>query len=161
MRAGGRESRIGGDGRIVGSIRRQVMAQRWSRQESYRRCASSARKGHGFKRAMGKVTILKKRWLDFVKTANRNYAVEACKRAVFSGCGVIVFVRPDKESRFLSKTGRFDSRDWSSWDWFGLEKVLADKCMEFGLEFVSKESRSIQRHRENQIRKDQLEVAAV
>lgn len=161
MRAGGREVRIGGDGRIVGVIRKQLMAQRWSRQESYRRCSTSARKGHGFKRAMQKVVSLSNRWRDFVKTANRNYAVEACKRAVFSGCGVLLFVRPDKDSRFLSQAGRFDGRDLSSWDWFGMEKILADKCVEFGLEFVSKESKSIQRCRDNKIRKDQLDVAAV
>lgn len=161
MRAGGKETSIGGDGRIVGTIRKQLMGQRWSRQESYRRCATSARKGHGFKRAMQKVVLLSNRWRDFVKTANRNYAVEACKRAVFSGCGVLLFVRPDKDSRFLSQAGRFDGRDRSSWDWFGLEKILSDKCVEFGLEFISKESRSIQRHRDSEVRKDQLEVAAV
>lgn len=133
MRVSGRSFRVGGDGRVVATVRRQLMAQRWSRQHTYRQSASSSRKGHGLNRAMEKVTLLSNRWRDFVRTCNRNWAVDVCRRAVASGVGLIVFCPSDAESRFLSKAGRFDSRDRSRWDWYAFQKILQDKAVEFGL----------------------------
>lgn len=133
MRAEGRTWRIGGDGRVIGVVRRQLMGQRWSRQQTYRTSATSARKGHGRKRAMDKVFILSNRWRNFVKTYNRNMAIEICRRAVAMKCGVVVLSKRCDESRWLSRAGKFDRRDKSGWDWFGLEKALRDKAVEWGL----------------------------
>lgn len=147
MRADGRSWRIGGDGRVVATIRRQLMGQRWSRQQSYRVSASSARKGRGRRRAMDKVTLLSNRWRDFVRTYNRNMAVEICKRAIVFGCGVIVVLKRSDDSRWLARAGKFDRRDKSSWDWYALEKTLCDKAVEFGLhvEFVNRDDRKSKR----------------
>lgn len=134
MRANGRTWRVGGDGRVIATVRRQLMAQRRSRQQTYRTAATSARKGHGHHRGLDKVTILSNRWRDFVKTYNRNMAVDICKRAVALGCGVVVLSKRNDDSRWLSKAGKFDRRDKSGWDWYGLEKILRDKAVEFGLE---------------------------
>lgn len=141
MRAGGRSWRIGGDGRVVATVRRQLMGQRWSRQQTYRVSASSARKGHGLHRALDKVTLLSNRWRDFVRTYNRNMAVEICKLAVATGCGVVFLSKRSDDSRWLSRAGKFDCRDKSGWDWYGLGKTLRDKAVEFGLEVETRESK--------------------
>lgn len=132
LRIAGRSIRIGGDGQIIPKIRRQVLAQRWSRKTSYRYCASSARKGHGTRRAIEKITILSKRWRDFVKTTNRNMAAQVIKVAIQNDAGAITVLAPRKESRFLSVAGQ-STKDKSSWDWSGLEKAISDQAMEYGV----------------------------
>lgn len=130
---GDRDKWIGGDGRIVASVRRQLMTQRWSRQQTYRKSASSARKGHGRNRAMSKLFILTNRWRDFVRTFNRNMVADLVRICQGEGIVEIAYERHDKTKLFLTKAGKSGERDSSGWDWFGLEKQMQDKLNEIGV----------------------------
>jgi hypothetical protein len=88
---------------------------------------------------MQKVTILHPYWREFAKTFNRNMASEICRRAIEAGCGIVRYIQPDKESRYLSCAGRSGERDASRWDWFGLEVAIARQCEELGLTYVFSE----------------------
>jgi IS605 OrfB family transposase len=130
---GERDRWIGGDGRIVSVVRRQLMTQRWSRQQTYRKCASSSRKGHGRHRGLDKVTLLSNRWRDFVKTFNRNMTAEIVRICQYENIGELTYERADKTKMFLTNAGKSGDRDSSGWDWFQLEKMIQDKLGEIGV----------------------------
>ena len=145
--AGDRSLYVGGrSGRHVHHVRRQLLTQRWSRQEAYRH-AGSARKGHGRKRAMGKVFLLQNRWKDFVKTVNQQVAKEVIDRCVSSQSGRLVYRQPaDGSDRFLHTAGKVPGRtDGTGWDWAQVKAMLETKCKEAGIELVVKKTRERRR----------------
>jgi hypothetical protein len=135
---GGWPKYIGGTGRHVAHVRRQLLTQRWSRQASYR-VASSAGKGHGRKRAYeSKTEALRHRWLDFVKTANEAMVVDVLAYCRQRGIGRVVYFQPvaaKREKRFLAMAGKVPGkRDATLWDFFQAGKILRDKCTEVGVQ---------------------------
>jgi hypothetical protein len=138
LRIDGYHHYVGGrDGKHVAYVRQQLLTDRWGRQESYQH-ASSARKGHGRDRAVGKIVKLKDRWKDFVKTANQLAAKQAVDLCVLHKCGRLVYllpIGPVRESRFLHTAGKLpDHRDNSSWDWSQMQSILAYKCQQAGID---------------------------
>jgi len=138
LRIDGYHHYVGGrDGKHVAYVRQQLLTDRWGRQESYQH-ASSARKGHGRDRAVGKIVKLKDRWKDFVKTANQLAAKQAVDLCVSQKCGRLVYflpIGPVRESRFLHTAGKLpDHRDNSSWDWSQMQSILAYKCQQAGID---------------------------
>ena len=125
-----------GDGRVVGEVRRRLMNQRLSRKWSYRQNPTSNSKGHGRDRGIEKVTKLSRRWRDFVSTLNKNIAAALVKQCLRHEVGVVILGRPKKDSRFLSNVGNDSRYDVTSWDWYGLEKRIQDKCNEFGITVI-------------------------
>jgi len=130
---------LGRHGRDVEHLRRSLLVQRWARQESYR-YASSARKGHGSKKAVEKLKKLSLRWRDFVKGYNERLAADVVKQMVNSGTGRLVYFQPEgrrAERRFLATAGKVpERRDSTGWDWFQLKTLLARRCQEAGIAFV-------------------------
>ena len=128
----------GKTGKYVAHVRRQLLTDRWDREEMYR-YAGSASKGHGRSRAMGKIPLLKTRWKDFVKSSNQQLAHDVIAQCIEKGCGRLVFFRPVgliAENRFLFTAGKVAGRqDNTGWDWGQVEKLLADKCGRVGIEF--------------------------
>ena len=128
----------GREGRHVAYAREQLLTSRWCRQESYRH-ASAARKGHGRDRAVGRVHLLKNRWHDFVKTTNRQLVHDVIAKCLETNCGRLVYfqpVGPIRNNRFLHNAGKVPGRmDNSSWDWYQVQRLLARKCDEVGIDF--------------------------
>jgi len=133
LRVNGRNKWIGGDGRVVCEVRRQLLRQRLGRKSAYRQCPTSNSKGHGLTRAIAKVTKLTRRWRDFAKTLNGQMAAQVRAECLKNGIGTVVVGRPKKESRFLTSAGVEGWRDATGWDWFGFERQLKEECNEFGL----------------------------
>ena len=136
----GRKRRwYGGRGRSIGSVRRKLLTQRWSRQEGYR-VAGSSNKGHGRERAMGPVFKLSRRWKDFTKTHNHTMTRQIINDCVTAGVGVLVYFQPTgrwRSSRFLSTAGKIpDRQDSTSWDYQQVATDLAYKCEQAGIRFV-------------------------
>jgi transposase len=145
LRAHGRTQWAGGrTGRHVAHVRRQLLTQRWSRQDGYR-YAGSARKGRGRQRALKGIEILTTRWKDFVKTANQQTVKHVIDRCIEARAGRVVYLQPSDQSspsRFLSNAGKVeDRRDQSSWDWFQVGTMLKQKGQELGIEVIVKKAR--------------------
>jgi hypothetical protein len=133
---------VGGrTGRHVSHVRKQLLTQRWGRQEGYRH-AGSARKGHGRRRALGKLPLLQNRWKDFVKTANQQLAKEVIDRCIANGAGQLIYCQPTEgTTRFLHNAGKVPGRrDATSWDWYQVGSILAFKCKEVGIELKVRKS---------------------
>lgn len=138
LRIDGRHHFVGGrDGKHVAYVRQQLLTNRWGRQESYQH-ASSARKGHGRDRAVGKIFKLQDRWKDFVKTANQLAATQAVELCRTYKCGRLIYflpIGPVRENRFLHTAGKLpDHKDSSSWDWSQMQNILSHKCQQAGIE---------------------------
>lgn len=131
----------GRSGRHVQHVRRQLLTQRWGRQEAYR-YAGSSRKGRGRKRAIGKLYLLQTRWKDFVKTANQQMVKEVLDRCILNGVGTLYYFQPvDGVSRFLHNAGKVAGRhDSTSWDWYQVGSILQYKCKDLGITLVVKKS---------------------
>lgn len=112
------------------SVRRQVMAQRASRQNNYRN-AGSANKGHGLNRAMEPVFRLSRRWKDFVKTFNHTSTNKVIQICLEHGIGTVVYRQPESDygdSLFLATAGKQRwVKDSSGWDWFQVGSMLKYK----------------------------------
>ncbi len=133
-----------GQGRSVAAIRRQLLTQRWSRQENYRN-AGSANKGHGRRRALAPVFLLSQRWKDFVKRYNHTLTSAVVARCLDEGVGKIVYVQPS-DGRFLDSAGKVAGRcDSTGWDYFQIKTMLAYKCQELGIEFITRKTDKKQR----------------
>ena len=140
LRISGYHHFMGGrEGRHVAHAREQLLTSRWSRQEAYQ-FASGARRRHGRDRAIGKVHLLKTRWHDFVKTANRQLVHDVVTKCLETNCGRLVYFQPARSirsSRFLHNTGKVPGRvDNTSWDWSQVQSLLARKCDEVGIDFT-------------------------
>jgi len=138
LRIDGYHHYVGGrSGKHVAYVRQQLLTNRWSRQEAYQH-ASSARKGHGRDRAVGKLFKLQDRWKDFVKSANQQLAQQVIELCKAHKCGKLVYfqpIGPARESRFLHTAGKLPDRpDQSSWDWGQVQSILAYKCQQAGVE---------------------------
>lgn len=123
------------------------MSQRLGRQSAYRQSPTSNTRGHGRNRGIEKVTKLSRRWRDFVVTYNRNLAAAVVTECQRNGVGTVVFRMPEADSprrasMFLSTAGVDARRDSSSWDWYGLEKRINDKCAEAGIQVVASVAKS-------------------
>ena len=121
LRIDGYHHYMGGrTGGYVAHVRRQLLTDRWERQESCRH-ASSARKGHGVTGPSDAYPQLKRRWKDFVKTANQQLVHDVIDKCVEEGCGRLVYFQPSgtsRENRFLHLAGKVQGRrDNTSWDW--------------------------------------------
>lgn len=136
---------IGGGGGYIASIRRQLLTQRLSYSGAYRH-ASSARKGHGRKRAVGKVHKLSNRWKDFVKTFNETAARQTVQRCVDRGAGRLVYLQGDNDTKLFCNTAgkEQDKRDSTGWDWFQLKTLLERRCAEVGIEFESEKMSEVE-----------------
>jgi len=137
LRLNGRSIWIGGAGRHVDAVRRQVMVQRRSRQANYR-FAGSANKGHGRNRALQALFRLQRRWKDFVKTYNHTVTHDLVSALKEREVGKLVYIQPNgnAKSRFLAVSGKTKRRESSSWDWFQVGAQLGYKCQEAGIELV-------------------------
>lgn len=89
-------------------------------------------------------------WRDFVRTYNRNMAIEVCKAAAAAGCGLIVLCKRPGEIRWLQYAGKQSARDSTGWDWYGFEKAVNDKAVEFGLTVLTRTVRERKKPGENQ-----------
>ncbi|HUT92320.1 MAG TPA: hypothetical protein VMY37_22690 [Thermoguttaceae bacterium] len=129
---------VGGKtGRHVFHTRRQLLTQRWSRQEGYR-VASSSGKGHGKKRALdAKLYTLRRRWQDFTKTQNEAMVQDVLRLCARYGVGMVRYYQPvgaKRDSRFLGRAGKLPGRqDATNWDWYQAGKILNDKLTEVGV----------------------------
>lgn len=137
FRVDGRRWFLGGrTGDHITHVRRQLLQQRRGIQESYRH-AGSARKGHGRRRALGKLPLLTNRWKDFVKTVNNQTISAVVRRCVEAGVGTLTYFQPTghfADSRFNASAGKLDGKvDSSSWDWYQLGSILERKCEEAGI----------------------------
>ena len=83
--------------------------------------------------------MLKTRWKDFVKSANQQLVHDVIAMCVEKGCGRLVYFRPIGPmvgNRFLFRVGKVpEKRDNTGWDWGQVEKLLADKCHQLGIDF--------------------------
>ena len=123
-------------GRDIEHVRGQLVARRWSNSQAYE-FASSARKGHGRKRAMAWREPLRRRWMDFQKTYNERLTADVMTRLRQAGIGTLVWYQPvgsRRDSRFLSWAGSGGRNDLRQWDWTQLGGLLARKCEENGIE---------------------------
>lgn len=127
---------VGGDGRHVAAVRRQLLTQRWSRQENYRR-AGSSNKGHGRKRALDPIFKLSNRWKQFTKCYNEQVTAEIIKRCVEARVSTIIYLQPaqdKRDSRFLVASGKVEGKeDSTGWDWAQFGQRLKDKAAEVGI----------------------------
>lgn len=132
-RVSGISRAIGGRGEFISHRRRQILLDRWSRQENYRWTATST-KSHGRDRALAGYFQLTRSWNEFCKTYNQQIAHEICKRAVEEGCGYIVlFMRLPR--RFLELAGKLPDRQESTkWPWYQFSKILQDKLNEVDID---------------------------
>ena len=139
MRINGHSERLGRRGKDVAYVRGLLASQRASKSEGFR-SASSARKGHGRKRAMEWRGKLTRRWLDFVKTWNGQTAAAAVKTMVREGAGKLICIQPAdawRDTRFLANAGKNDRyRDSTGWDWYQMTSLLQRECEEFGVELA-------------------------
>lgn len=128
-------------GHHVARVRRQLCTHRWSYQSSYR-CTSSARKGHGYDRAYGRLNRLRDAWTNFVNNANNQITIDVVRKCAEMGYGRIVFFQPtgsNSETRLLFAAGKTPGRrDGTGWDWFQVAKMLKDKAAEFGIKVDTK-----------------------
>ena len=128
-----------GSGRYIGTVRQQLLTQRWSRQDGYR-YAGSSNKGHGRDRALRPIWQLSQRWKDFVKTCNHRLTSEAVKDCVREGVGTLIYFQPvgkKRDKRFLSTAGKVPGReDSTGWDWHQVGTMLDYKCQEAGVKLI-------------------------
>lgn len=126
---------------VIAHVRRKLCIQRLEKSQGYR-SASSARKGHGRKRALEWRGKLERSWKDFVKTWNGQTASAVVRRLVELGIGRLVFIQPTDEwrdTRCLANAGKVQGqRDSTGWDWYQLGSALQAECAEFGIEYVQK-----------------------
>lgn len=131
--------RMFGDGRDVAHQRRNILAQRWSRQEKYRH-AGSASKGHGRDRALAAHAKLEQNWRNYVTTRNHTATGQLVRFCLENGIGAVVYVQPADRfgsSRLLAKAGKDPARrDASGWDWHQVAAMLGYKCKDAGLHLV-------------------------
>ena len=140
LRIAGYHHYLGGKtGKFVAHVRRQLLTDRWDREEGYQYAGSAAR-GHGRTRALGRIPMLKTRWKDFVKSANQQLAHDVIAMCVEKGCGRLIYFRPIGsmvENRFLYTAGKVpEKRDNTGWDWGQVEKFLSEKCHQLGIDFT-------------------------
>ena len=139
LQIGNRKIRIGGTGSHVGGMRDHVVGKRLAYQEHYRH-ASSARKGHGRKRALKGMRQwhFRQAWTGFVKRANQNMTTRVRKLCQEHGVGKVVYLQPvgeKKDSRFLSRAGKIEDReDSTGWDWHQVAALLNYKLKDCGIE---------------------------
>lgn len=127
----------GGRGAAIEAARRRLLTSRWTEQETYR-WAGAARKGHGRKRALGPIEILRNRWRNLVTTYNRNVAAEVVRECVQRKVGTLIYYQPTgdmRDNRFVSLAGKVPGRrDSTLWDFHQLGVRLAEKCAAVGIE---------------------------
>ena len=134
-----------GTGADVAGVRRQLLTQRWQRQECYRHGSSSMR-GHGRGRAMVGTEKLSTSWKEFVKLKNHKASTRVVELCVERGVGRLVYRQPTgdaKDSLLLSTAGKIEGReDSTSWDYAQFAAFLGYKCKDAGihLEVVKVES---------------------
>ena len=136
---GERKMRMGGgSGEYIRYLRQRLILERLSRNESYRH-ASSARKGHGRKRATKNLDVLRKRWQSFVKTTNQQLAADVVARCIELRAGKLLYIQPAKEDGvFVAVTGQIEGRnDATGWDFFQLKTYLERGCEKQGITFSS------------------------
>lgn len=125
-----------GKARHIPAIRKSHVLQLYDRRQLHRHHPSSARTGHGRKRASRPQESLRKSWGNFVKTANERIAREAIKRCMQMGAGTLRFLQPcgdKRDTRYLVYAGKQnDVFDATGWDWYGLAKRLKEysECIE-------------------------------
>lgn len=137
----GRDLWVGGQGLHVAAVRRQLLTQRWSRQENYRR-AGSSNKGHGRKRALDPIFKLSNRWRQFTKCYNEQVTAEIVRRCVEQRIGRVVYLKPAddrRDSRFLVHAGKQGKNDSTGWDWAQFGSRLSDKCKAVGIHLEIRE----------------------
>jgi len=136
LRIDGRTLPMWRRGNDIRYLRKSLTMQRTSRNEAYR-SATSARKGHGKKRAHQWREKLLRRWQDFVKTWNGQLAADIAKQLRASGVGRLIYCQPAeqrRDGRFLSRAGKTASRKESTlWDWHGLGAQLGRVLQENGI----------------------------
>jgi hypothetical protein len=134
-----RPRRPGGRGRFIGATRKQILTQRWSRQENYR-VAGSSTKGRGRNRAMQAYHRLTMRWRDAVKRYNHFITRDVINQCVQQGIGTLIYYQPDgvaRDDRYLSTTGKLpDRHDSTGWDWFQVASMLQYKAQEHGIKVI-------------------------
>lgn len=130
---------LGGDGRHVKEVRRQLMGQRLGRKSCHRWSPTSNNKGHGRERSNHKFTKLSRRWNDFVNTVNNQLAAQLVAKCIADGVGTVIVGKLKKATRFLANAGNNSRFDSTSWDWYGLEKRIQDKCNASGIKCVVRE----------------------
>ena len=142
LRIDGHNFWLGGKtGRHVRHVRRQLLVQRWGRQENYRYRSGP---GKGRKRALKKTQAgrLQMRWKDFVKSLNQKVVHDTISSCIAQRCGKIVYFQPAGQfgdSRFLACAGKVPGRrDGSGWDWYQIHAMLSQKCQESGIELITK-----------------------
>ncbi len=136
LRIDGKNRWIGGKGHYIADKREQLLTYRWSHQGAYR-YATSARKGHGRTKAIGRLAVLRDAWTNFVDTVTHQATHDVIARCIENGCGRIVYFQPAgdiTETRFLytagKKTGRIDG---TGWDWYKVLTQLKYKAERVGI----------------------------
>jgi hypothetical protein len=122
---------IGGVGRVVQWVRRQVFGEKRTRSESYK-FASNARKGHGRKRAEYDG---RNRLANHKKTYNEQCTTHVVQFLADRGIGTLKFVSPSgklESTRFLVRAGTTAKRP-DSWPWFQVKAMLERKCERAGI----------------------------
>jgi hypothetical protein len=124
---------------LISQVRRKLIFGKMTRHESYH-TGSTSRRTHGTGRALSWQEPMRRRWLDFVRTWNKQLAAEIVRRMVDKETGKLVIYQPSeawRDSRCLSNEGKVDGRrEASSWDWYGLVAQVNRKCSEKGIEVV-------------------------
>ncbi len=114
---------VGGYGQYVTHQRQQLLRGVRVRRES-QTYASSSRRGHGYRKAMGAIAKLKRRWSHFTGQCNSRWAAQVAKICRDRGIAKVMYYQPHCDritgSRFLSTTGKEGKRDSSLWDWYAL-----------------------------------------
>lgn len=145
--------RMFGDGRDVAYQRHNLLSQRWSRQERYRRSAGSASKGHGTDRALQGYFKLEQNWKNYVKTRNHTATGQLVRFCLERGIGTLVYVQPAggfSEGRLLGNAGKHpDRRDSTGWDWHQVAAMLGYKCKDAGIHLIVRKHDVRERRMEN------------
>lgn len=132
--------RMFGDGRDVAYQRRNLLSQRWSRQERYRKSPGSCSKGHGTDRALASYFKLEQNWKNYVKTRNHTATGQLVRFCQERCIGTLVYVQPaDRlgESRWLGRAGKDPQRrDATGWDWSQVASMLGYKCKDAGIHLI-------------------------
>lgn len=133
--------RMFGDGSDVAYQRRNLLAQRWGRQEKYR-YAGSASKGHGRNRTLGPFFKLEQNWRNYVTTRNHTSTGQLVRFCLERGIGTLIYVQPADEfgpTRYLAKVGKHpERRDSTAWDWHQVASMLGYKCKDAGIHLIVK-----------------------
>lgn len=131
----------GGRARHVAPIRRRIQNERRERGDNYR---WGGRRGRGRKDAIGPWTKLSARWRNFVTRYNHLVTTSIVRELVSRGIGSLEYWQPEPgsksaSSRFLATQGKSDERrESSSWDFFQVKTLLANKCSREGIKFSSR-----------------------